>query len=495
MIKFDIAWRRTEVVAIAVVLLATLLRLPWLATQSIAFDESFSLAVGLADISTLFQAILSDGVHPPLFYLIYKIALTLWGTSEFGQRFLAAVFSLLSIALVYKIGVVLFNRFVGLLSALLLAFNPLHIWFAQEARMYSLFGALTIVSMLAFWQALRTNRRRYWGLLGVSHSFIFLLHYFGFLLPFIQFVFIISTFSRHHRYLRRWVIVQFIAFLPLLPWLIATAMREAQTFGIGFLVQPNFLDLPITFWNMATGSSTLLGLPTILTTIIIGVTLGLAFGRLAPFEVYLRQARQLVGFWLVLPPVLTWLISQRRSFYSDRYLSFVIPALVLLLAYGVSRVKFRWRNLLIGILVAVSAYSLVLTRLDPAFQKDDWRGLAAYITRQEQSGDVILLYTTHIKLPFDYYYQGQIPQKPISLNLERFPIRPLLQGYHRAWVVYPYTRRPTHYPMQPLMINGYWQNDPDRNPYLQQWFETQANKIIDYQHFLGIELWLVNLPN
>src|SRR5687768_14791043 len=89
---------------VAILLLATCLRLPWLKAQSIAFDESFSLAVGSANWPVLFQAVLSDGVHPPLFYIIHKGALALWGISEFGQRFLAAVFSILSVALIYWAG-------------------------------------------------------------------------------------------------------------------------------------------------------------------------------------------------------------------------------------------------------------------------------------------------------------------------------------------------------------------------------------------------------
>ena len=85
------------------------------------------------------------------------------------------------------------------------------------------------------------------------------------------------------------------------------------------------------------------------------------------------------------------------------------------------------------------------------------------------------------------------PVEPISLNLEQYPIDPLVVDHRRAWVIYPYTRRPTHYPMQPPMPNGFWHDDPDRNPLLEAWFEAHAGRIIDYQHFPGIEMWLVDL--
>ena len=201
----------------------------------------------------------------------------------------------------------------------------------------------------------------------------------------------------------------------------------------------------------------------------------------------------MLGTWVFLPLLLVWLLSLRRPFYADRYLSFVIPGLMLLLAFGASRVRRAvWRNLIIAGLIVGSGYGLVLTRLDPAFHKDNWRGTVAYISGNEESDDVILLYTAHIKFPFDYYYLGDIPTKPLSLNQELYPIEPLTDGHRRVWIVYPYTRRPTHYPMQPLLPDGFWHDDPDRNPYLVNWLESHTDDIIDYQHFRGVELWLVD---
>jgi hypothetical protein len=187
-------------------------------------------------------------------------------------------------------------------------------------------------------------------------------------------------------------------------------------------------------------------------------------------------------------------VSQRRPLYADRYLSFVIPGLLLLLAFGVTRVSQPgWRLLLLSGLLISSGYGLITTRLDPAFWKDDWRGTAAYISHREQPGDAILLYTTHIKFVFDYYYRGQATPQPISLNLENFPIGPLVAGHQRVWVVYPYTRPPTHYPVQPLLPTGYWYKDPQRNPLLVAWLEQRAAQVVDYQHFRGVEVWLVDL--
>jgi len=52
-------------------LLGSLLRLAWIWTQPLWYDENFTLAVLRLPLDRMWTAILGD-VHPPLFYLLYK---------------------------------------------------------------------------------------------------------------------------------------------------------------------------------------------------------------------------------------------------------------------------------------------------------------------------------------------------------------------------------------------------------------------------------------
>ncbi len=482
------------ILLIALIWLGALLRWPTLANQSLAFDESFSLAVGQADWSLLFQAILSDGVHPPLFYALHKVALALYGQSEFGQRFLAAAFSILGLALIYQLGRRLAGKPVGLLAMLLLTLSPLHLWLAQEARMYSLLSALVTLSMLLFWQALRRQRRQDWLALTVVNALIFSIHYFGLLTPVIQLSYLLLTFQHHYRSLRPWTLSQVAAGLLLLPWLIFTALRPVQSFGIGFLERPTWLDLPLTWWNLTTGISDF-GWLGLLTLICYGAAIGLALW--VPSQLTrqtLKRPQLLLLCWAVLPPLLVWVMSQRRSFYADRYFSFCISALLLLAAYGAMRpTRPQWRAVVAGGLVLATTLGLVAMKQSPAYLKDDWRDAAAYITQHLQPDDAILLRSLHIKFAFDYYYDGPVDSTPVTVNLEEYPIEPLTAGAKRAWLVFPYTRRPTHYPMQPLTETSVWQLDTVPLPFLRAWFAAHELDIINTQRFLGIQIWLIKL--
>ena len=478
---------------IGIILLAALVRLPTLTRQSLWFDEAVTVAFSLADVPTLLRAVLIDGVHPPLFYFVSKVALSLWGLTEFGVRFQAVVPALLTIPVIYRLGQAMVNRPVGLLAALLLALNPLHVWLSQETRMYGLLLLLVTASMLFFWLGLHTNRPRYWlGLFGVN-ALAFNIHYFSLLLPAIQLAIILSRFRDYVRPFRWWVVVQFTASLTFLPWLIALSRREYQSFGIGSLQRPGLADIPLTLWNFAGGFSTYLSGPlAVAAAIILAIALGSGLWRR---DRRFRFAQIMLAWWVFLPVGLVWLVSQRRSFYADKYLSLVIPGLLLLLALGAIQLKQspRWRNLLVAGLIIASGYGLLSTWSDPAFFRDNWRDLVAYVSQHEQPGDVILLYTPHIELPFNYYYTGQNPHRPISRVLEYLPIEPLTAGQRRAWLIYPYSRHPTHDPKRPIRPAGGWQEDSGRNPLLVDWLARHADHQLDYRHFRGLELWLVEL--
>lgn len=111
--------------------------------QSLWLDEAISAQVvktySYSDIISKFSP--SD-FHPPLFYLTLKAWTSVFGFSEIALRFPSVIFSLITIYLVFK--------YFGFWPSLLLAFNPLYLYYSQEARMYSLITLLVFCSFLSF---------------------------------------------------------------------------------------------------------------------------------------------------------------------------------------------------------------------------------------------------------------------------------------------------------------------------------------------------------
>lgn len=127
---------------LAILFISIVLRLISL-NQSLWLDEAISANVAknysYQNIITQFSV---TDFHPPLYYLTLKSWSSIFGYSEIGMRSLSVVFSLLTITLV-------FLHF-GFWPTILLALNPLYLYYSQEARMYSMVSFFIFFAFLAF---------------------------------------------------------------------------------------------------------------------------------------------------------------------------------------------------------------------------------------------------------------------------------------------------------------------------------------------------------
>ncbi|MBS1887667.1 MAG: glycosyltransferase family 39 protein [Actinobacteria bacterium] len=118
--------------------------------------------------------------NPPLYYVLAWGWVKMFGRDEFGIRSLSALVGTFTVALGYPIGKQLANRRVGLILTGILAFNPMLIWYSQEARSYALMVFFAAFSFLFFLRSLDTRRGRDIALWAVTSTLAFCSHYFAF---------------------------------------------------------------------------------------------------------------------------------------------------------------------------------------------------------------------------------------------------------------------------------------------------------------------------
>lgn len=103
--------------------------------------------------------------HSPLYYVMSRLWVQLFGNSVAVTRSLSATISLLAFPCMYWLCLELFNlRLVGLIAVALLAISPFHVLYAQEAREYSLWTVTILLSSAALLRAMRLNTLLYWGI-------------------------------------------------------------------------------------------------------------------------------------------------------------------------------------------------------------------------------------------------------------------------------------------------------------------------------------------
>lgn len=122
---------------------------------------------------TITSLIKEDSQHPPLYYSLAHFWTKLLGDSSGKIRLLSVLASLLVLPCIYWFCYELFeNKQVGYIATGLAAISPVHILYAQEARQYSLWMLLILVSSATLLKCLRLGRDKgagvNWVIYGVS---------------------------------------------------------------------------------------------------------------------------------------------------------------------------------------------------------------------------------------------------------------------------------------------------------------------------------------
>jgi uncharacterized membrane protein len=466
----------------AILLLACALRLHDLGRQSLWTDEAFSFHGAVASVGDAFQFLLGDSVHPPLYYFIQRLALV-FGTTEFALRYPAAMYGLVSVAVVARLGRIWVGRWAALMAALFVAFSPFAIWYSHEARMYSLLMLLGLGVMDYFQRLLfrRFSRADFFFFTLLSAG-AYLSHYFGLYLPLIQFVYLVLTFRFNFRHLRTWFLVQLLAIVPIALWLVALYSTGAF-FGISWIQPPQWLDPFLTLQNFVTGYGS--------DAWRWGAALAmLALIILGAIGTYRRTPMSLVLIlWAGLPLLVTLLMSLRRPTYVDRFLIGSLPPLMVLAAVGLGMVWRRnyWGGAILAASLTVAMLASSWGLFDASsYPKEDWRGLAQTIAAHQKPDDKIVLRFLYYYLPFAYYYQaGVVPQAA-----DRETPAPLLAG--RVWLVYRGRMEDSH---------KFATNTPtdlqlaEQDEDILSWLEEAKPYQIDQQKFAGLTLYLYDFTN
>ncbi|MDP2924726.1 MAG: glycosyltransferase family 39 protein [Candidatus Omnitrophota bacterium] len=96
--------------------------------------------------------------NPPLYFSFLYYWIKLFGVSEFAIRFPSLVFSVASIPSIFFLGKQIFNNRVGLYASLIMCLSSFHLWYAQEARPYSLVVLLSILSTYYLYRFLKEEK-------------------------------------------------------------------------------------------------------------------------------------------------------------------------------------------------------------------------------------------------------------------------------------------------------------------------------------------------
>jgi mannosyltransferase len=452
---------------VVLVLAAFALRVLHIDQQSIWYDEGLSIYYAQHPIREMLSQV-SDSDHPPLHTLLLHAWMSLCGDSEFSVRLLSAWWGMLAIPLLYVLARRI-SRPVGWLSALLLGVSPFAIWYAQEARGYTLALALSLaaveVGLRLFTLRSRASWMQYGSYVALAAAALYSHFYAGFVLLGLNIVVLAYDARAMLRglklwsHLLRWTLAQLAVIGLFGPWIpfVFRQIAENATYWHGAVGWQQILGQTLAAFAVG---ETLSGGWAIASTVIVSA-FALAGSILLAWQKRNRLFLALSWSWMLVPALLMIVINMDRPKFSPRYLLNALPPFLVLVAaciYALFAFAHRhiaeargWSAaalllLFAGTLGGSTARSLANYYLDRELYRPDFRAVARYVRTHASQDDLIVLVGGHSYPAFTYYYRGPLPViampgKLLPTTREPVDLRALqsldraIEGHEHLWLV------------------------------------------------------------
>jgi mannosyltransferase len=248
------AWSHRYALAAALLGLtaaAAALRFGSLGIQSYHHDEVITaMRVLPGGLGHLLHEVRASESNPPLYYLLAWGWVKAFGYGEVGLRSLSALLGVAVVPVAYLIGRELASRRAGLVLAAFVVFNPMLIWYSQEARSYALLVLCCALSLYFFLRALDGGRGRDLALWALASALALCSHYFAFFPVAIEAVWLLVALRSRLRAVLPALAAVLAAGLALLPLIAA----QTNPTHIGWIEKS-----PLSFRFYETGVSFLIG--------------------------------------------------------------------------------------------------------------------------------------------------------------------------------------------------------------------------------------------
>lgn len=382
--------------------------------QSLRLDEAQSLwrtSRSVGDIMT----IVAGDVHVPLYHMLLHFWRMYVGDSVASARLLSLLFYIVSIPALYALGRYVYSRNVALFATFLYVISPFMNWYANEARMYTLFTLLVIINQYLFLRIARNDDSDHvWaGYVGTAVLGVFT-HYFFLLNVLSQAVFFLlrrSLFPAHA--LKRFLFSGAVIAGSFIPWAFFVLHIGTANFQSPLLTTPSTVNL------FSSVSQFLFGfqndnINTIVLSLwpltVIMVLLSMRRVKMQPQTEYFILTL-LVS--IATPFIISFMVT---PVFVTRYLIFTIPSLYLLLSSALSVYTPRATRTARYAIGAVMLLMLAIEVVSPTTPvRENYAQAAQYLSARSTPQDTIVLSSPFTIYPVQYYYRGSSPIETLPI--------------------------------------------------------------------------------
>jgi mannosyltransferase len=344
--------------------------------------------------------------HPPLFYVLMRGWLGVFGDSEPAALALPILFGAALVPASYYVGSRVFSPQAGLIAALLVTAAPLLANDSGNVRPYSLLSLLCLGAVYLLWRGLGGGGARTWAAqAGITLAMLLIHHWawmvFGAEATVVVICLLAGRLSA--AILRRWLLAQVVAIAGYAPWA-PILLHQVRYAGYG--PRPvNVLEAIAVFAEMMTSLHLMVVLVLVLALFaaVARRLMGRSTGEnMAPFLDTWGIALLLFAGIPVIAFVAAVLLSYRNNLYLKVPSPIMVaPCIIIVIAFLISSLS-SWPRLLGGLLT--STYVLMsLTLL--GWQKANTSALAEAIAARAEPSDIVVITPCWFSSSFDYYFK------------------------------------------------------------------------------------------
>ncbi len=411
--------------------------------QSLRLDEAINVmaAKSYSFYGMITQYAVAD-FHPPGWFIILWNFGKIFGYSEIVVRLPAVIFGVVTLYFTYLIGKKLISKNLGLLSALLLSVNPLHIYYSQDARMYALATMAVSINIFLLIKLIKGEKLNP-ILLILSNIGVLSADYISYFIFPAQFALILIL--KRGEIFKKWLTALLLAVALGIWWVpvflnqldvgaVASANLPTWKFVVGGF---DFKALPLTFVKFIIGRISLAD-KFIYGLILLPICSLFAVLLLRAIRASDNLSKKLLLMWIAIPIFLGIITSLFIPVYSYFRLLPVLPGFLVLTSFGILSFKGKLRYLFLIMVILIQLVSSLIYLTNPVFQREDWRGVVKFLTNKRA---MILFESSGTLPPFDYYAgntlnaKGALKNFPANSEDEIVDLADLLKDYQEVYLV------------------------------------------------------------
>jgi hypothetical protein len=376
-------------------------------------DETSSLFRAQHPVIWMIRQSFTDP-NPPLYFILLKGWISVFGISELSTRALSVIFSALTVFILYYLARRFFNRETAFYVSLIFTVSQIHLYFSHETRGYTLLALMATLSFYFYLQTISIpsilNLIKY----TVTITLLLYVHPVPIILIIIQFICLLFYFRNNRKGTLYIIAGQFIAAILFGVWVLKNQWISKMKSWIPPPDPGKLKELLVTYLN---------------TEFIFYLSVAILFAFIVLIIIRLIQKKTiyedfrsfiLILSWGLLPILIIYFISQYSSRFDPRYILFATPGLYLLIAFMISKLPVNGL-LRISFIVLILISSLINFNLKPV-KGEDWPGAINFMETHRDDSTLTLICADYQFMSFSYYYNKdifrQLEQAPKILHKE-----------------------------------------------------------------------------